>query len=107
MRTKLEEGVGHFYYGIEGASGEQRRLELAKLLYEGGLALMSSVRKFKVMIVFALFLILPFALLEVYVVVRFGFSEPYSHWFSVPMGVASFFLLQFAIGYGVVKGWAD
>jgi hypothetical protein len=53
------------------------------------------------------FLILPFALLEVYVVVRFGFSEPYSYWFSIPMDVVSFILLQFAIGYGVVKGWAD
>lgn len=31
------EGVGHFYYGIDGVSGEQRRLELAKSLYAGGL----------------------------------------------------------------------
>ncbi|MBX8600677.1 alpha/beta hydrolase [Pseudomonas cichorii] len=31
------EGMGHFYYGIDGASGEQRRLELAKSLYAEGL----------------------------------------------------------------------
>ena len=68
---------------------------------------MNSAKKVKTMIVFALFLILPFALLEAYVVIRFGFSEPYSYWFSIPLGGASFLLLQFAIGYGVVKGWAD
>ena len=32
-----EDGVGHFYYGIDGPSGEQRRLELAKSLYAEGL----------------------------------------------------------------------
>ncbi|WP_321370664.1 thioesterase domain-containing protein [Pseudomonas extremaustralis] len=31
------EGVGHFYYGIDGASGEARRLELANFLYVEGL----------------------------------------------------------------------
>ena len=67
---------------------------------------MNSAKKVKAMIVLALLLILPFALLEAYVVIRFGFSEPYSYWFSVPMGIVSFLLLQFAIGYGVVKGWA-
>lgn len=32
-----KEGVGHFYYGIDGQSGEQRRLELARALYAEGL----------------------------------------------------------------------
>ncbi|WP_454846754.1 hypothetical protein [Pseudomonas farris] len=58
------------------------------------------------MIILALALILPFALFETYVVIRFGFAEPYSYLFSVPLGIVSFLLLQFAIGYGVVKGWA-
>lgn len=31
------EGIGHFYYGIDGASGEARRLELANTLYAEGL----------------------------------------------------------------------
>lgn len=35
--TSLQEGVGHFYYGIDGSSGEQRRLELARSLYNRGL----------------------------------------------------------------------
>ncbi|WP_414911255.1 hypothetical protein [Pseudomonas sp. IT-P44] len=87
-------------------SGEQRRLELAKTLYSRRLALMSSATKVKAMIIMAAALIVPFALLEIYAVVRFGFAEPYSYLLSVPLGVISFLLLQFAIGYGVVKGWA-
>jgi hypothetical protein len=35
--SERKEGVGHFYYGIDGPSGEQRRLELAKSLYAKGL----------------------------------------------------------------------
>jgi pimeloyl-ACP methyl ester carboxylesterase len=35
--SERKEGVGHFYYGIDGPSGEQRRLELAKFLYAQGL----------------------------------------------------------------------
>lgn len=67
---------------------------------------MSSAQKVRVMILVALALILPFAIFEAYVVLRFGFSEPYSYWFSVPSGVVSFLVLQFAICYSVVKGWA-
>jgi len=67
---------------------------------------MSSARKVTAILILALVLILPFALFESYVVIRFGFSEPYSYLFSFPMGVVSFLLLQFALGYAVVKGWA-
>jgi hypothetical protein len=35
--SERKEGVGHFYYGIDGPSGEQRRRELAKSLYAQGL----------------------------------------------------------------------
>ena len=35
--TSRQEGVGHFYYGIDGESGKQRRLELARYLYDKGL----------------------------------------------------------------------
>jgi hypothetical protein len=66
---------------------------------------MSNAKKVRAMTIAALVLILPFALFEIYAVVRFGFAEPYSYMFSVPLGVVSFLLLQFAIGYGVVKGW--
>lgn len=64
-----------------------------------------SSQKVRTMIFVALALILPFALFEIYVVLKFGFSEPYSYWFSVPSGVVSFFVLQFALCYSVVKGW--
>jgi hypothetical protein len=66
---------------------------------------MSSAKKVRAMMIAALALILPFALFEIYAVARFGFAEPYSYMFSVPLGGVSFLLLQFAIGYGVVKGW--
>lgn len=66
---------------------------------------MSSAKKVRAMMIAALALILPFALFEIYAVARFGVAEPYSYVFSVPLGVVSFLLLQFAIGYGVVKGW--
>lgn len=66
---------------------------------------MHSAKKIRAMIILALALISPFALFEAYVVIRFGFAEPYSYLFSVPLGIVSFLLLQFAIGYGVVKGW--
>jgi hypothetical protein len=67
---------------------------------------MSSAKKVKAMIIIAIAMIVPFALSETYTVVRFGFAEPYSYLLSVPLGISSFLLLQFAIGYGVVKGWA-
>lgn len=34
---KRQQGAGHFYYGIDGPSGDERRLSLAKSLYEEGL----------------------------------------------------------------------
>jgi pimeloyl-ACP methyl ester carboxylesterase len=34
---KRQQGAGHFYYGIDGPSGDERRLSLAKSLYEKGL----------------------------------------------------------------------
>jgi hypothetical protein len=68
---------------------------------------MSSAKKVSAMIIIAIALIVPFALSEIYVVVRFGFAEPYSYLLSVPLGIISFLLLQFAIGYGVVKGWVN
>ncbi|MDR8367757.1 hypothetical protein [Pseudomonas sp. JL3] len=67
---------------------------------------MSSAKKVRAMIIIAIALVAPFAMFEIYAVVRFGFAEPYSYLLSVPLGVISFLLLQFAIGYGVVKGWA-
>ncbi|APC16866.1 hypothetical protein BLL42_14415 [Pseudomonas frederiksbergensis] len=67
---------------------------------------MSSAKKVRAMIILALALIVPFVLFEIYTVVRFGFAEPYSYLFSVPLGIISLLLLQFAVGYGVVKGWA-
>jgi hypothetical protein len=67
---------------------------------------MSSAKKIRAMIIIAIAMIVPFALSEIYAVVRFGFAEPYSYLLSVPLAIISFLLLQFAIGYGVVKGWA-
>jgi hypothetical protein len=67
---------------------------------------MSSAKAVRAMIIIAIALIAPFALFEIYAVVRFGFAEPYSYLLSVPLGIISFLLLQFAIGLGVVKGWA-
>lgn len=66
---------------------------------------MNSARKVRSMIVVAIALIFPFALLEVYVVLKFGFLEPYSYWYSVPSAIISFFVLQFAVCYSCVKGW--
>ncbi|WP_313116455.1 hypothetical protein [Ectopseudomonas guguanensis] len=34
---KRQQGVGHFYYGIDGPSGDERRMSLAKYLYGKGL----------------------------------------------------------------------
>ncbi|WP_217477783.1 hypothetical protein [Stutzerimonas stutzeri] len=55
----------------------------------------------------AVILIAPFAVFEAYIVSRYGYAEPYSYVFSIPLGVISYLLIQFAIGYGVVKGWAS
>ncbi|VVQ34678.1 hypothetical protein PS943_03916 [Pseudomonas fluorescens] len=66
---------------------------------------MGSAKTVRAMIIIAIALIAPFALSEIYAVIRFGFAEPYSYLLSVPLGIISFLLLQFAIGYGVVKGW--
>jgi len=66
---------------------------------------MSFAKKVRVMILLALALVLPFAVFEVYVVTVYGFAEPYSYFFSVPLAVVSFLLVQFVVGYAVVKGW--
>lgn len=68
---------------------------------------MSSATKAMALIILAVSLIAPFAVFEAYIVFRYGYAEPYSYMFSIPMGVASYFLIQFSIGYGVVKGWAN
>lgn len=68
---------------------------------------MSSAKAVRAMIIIALALIAPFALFEIYAVIRFRFAEPYSYLLSVPLGIISFLFLQFAIGLGVVKGWAS
>jgi len=60
-----------------------------------------------ILIVVAVILIAPFAVFEAYIVFRYGYAEPYSYLFSIPLGMISYFLIQFAIGYGVVKGWAS
>ncbi|MFL1552447.1 hypothetical protein ACI77I_25745 [Pseudomonas sp. D47] len=67
---------------------------------------MSNAKAVRAMIIIAIALIAPFALFEIYAVIRFGFAEPYSYLLSVPLGIISFLLLQFAIGLGVIKGWA-
>jgi hypothetical protein len=67
---------------------------------------MNSARKVRIVIIIAIALIAPFTVLEIYAVVRFGFSDPYGYLFSVPLAIISFLLMQFAIGYGVVKGWS-
>ena len=67
---------------------------------------MTSAKKVILTIIVALAMILPFALLEVYFLVKSGFSEPYSYFVSVPLAIFSFFILQVALGYGAVKGWS-
>ncbi|MBX8600676.1 hypothetical protein K5D40_00295 [Pseudomonas cichorii] len=67
---------------------------------------MSSANKVKAMIIVALAMVLPFALFEMYVVLRFGVAEPYSYFLSAPLSVISFIVLQVAIGYGFLKGWS-
>ena len=67
---------------------------------------MSYALKVKLMIVLAVVLVLPFLVFEIYAVFKLGFVEPYSYALSVPMVVFSFVILQFAIGFGVVRGWS-
>lgn len=66
---------------------------------------MNSAIKVRVLIVLAISLVAPFAVFEAYIVLRYGYAEPYSYIFSIPLGVISYFAIQFAIGYAVVKGW--
>lgn len=66
---------------------------------------MSSAAKVNVMFIMVVALVAPVALLEISAVARFGFAEPYGFFLSIPLAIVSFLLLQFAIGYGVVKGW--
>ncbi|WP_308580786.1 hypothetical protein [uncultured Pseudomonas sp.] len=67
---------------------------------------MSYALKVKLMIVLAVVLVLPFLVFEIYAVFKLGFVEPYSYALSVPIVVFSFVILQFAIGFGVVRGWS-
>lgn len=67
---------------------------------------MSYALKVRLMILAAIALVLPFSIFEVYVVCTLGSAEPYSYFLSIPLAIVSFFLLQFALGYSVVKGWA-
>jgi hypothetical protein len=68
--------------------------------------LTSCAKKVRAIILLALALVLPFAVFEIYVVTVHGFAEPYSYFFSVPLAVVSFLLVQLVVGYAVVKGWA-
>lgn len=67
----------------------------------------SSVPFIKKLLLTAIVLVAPFSAFEAYFVLSYGYAEPYSYMFSIPLGVISYFLIQFAIGYGVVKGWAN
>lgn len=64
-----------------------------------------SARAIQVMLLVAVCLIAPFAVLEVYLVVSIGMTEPYSYMWSIPLGICSFVLVQVALALGVVKGW--
>ena len=61
--------------------------------------------KVSALIVLAVSLIAPFAILETYLVVSIGMTEPYSYMWSVPLGACSFVLVQVVLALGVVKGW--
>lgn len=67
---------------------------------------MSSVYKVRAMIGIALAMLFPCALFEAYLVFRFGVAEPFSYFIFVPVLIASFVVLQAAIGYAFFKGWA-
>ena len=67
---------------------------------------MSCALKVKLMIIFAVVLVFPFSVFEIYVVFKLGFVESYSYFLSMPIVVFSFVVLQFAIGFGVVRGWS-
>ena len=53
----------------------------------------------------ALCLIAPFAILEIYLVVTIGMTEPYSYIWSIPLGIISFVLMQVALALSIVNGW--
>jgi hypothetical protein len=81
-------------------------LVVFRTLYLDGVAVMIHALRVKLMILAAIALVIPFSVFEIYVVLKFGLSEPYSYFLSVPLAVISFLILQMAIGYSVVKGWA-
>ncbi|WP_236179745.1 MULTISPECIES: hypothetical protein [Pseudomonas] len=68
---------------------------------------MNYAVKIKLMIFMAIALVFPFLVFEVFAVFKLDFAEPYSYALSVPLVIFSFFILQFAIGLSVVKGWAS
>ncbi len=67
---------------------------------------MSYALKVKSLILLAVVLVLPFSVFEIYAVFKLGYAEPYSYFLSVPIVVFSFVVLQFAIGFSVLKGWS-
>lgn len=66
---------------------------------------MNSAKKARLLIILATSLVAPFAVFEAYIVLKYGYAEPYSYIFSIPLGVISYIAIQFTIGYAVVKGW--
>lgn len=58
---------------------------------------MSCALKVKLMIIFAVVLVFPFSVFEIYVVFKLGFVEPYSYFLSMPIVV--FFFCCFAVCY--------
>lgn len=64
-----------------------------------------SARTIQIILLIAVMLIAPFAILEFYLVATIGMTEPYSYIWSIPLGACSFILMQIALALGVVKGW--
>lgn len=67
--------------------------------------MISSARAIQIILLIAVLLIAPFAILEIYLVATIGMTEPYSYIWSIPLGFCSFILMQIALALGVVKGW--
>lgn len=64
-----------------------------------------TVKTTQAIMLIAVFMIAPFAILEIYLVATIGMTEPYSYIWSIPLGVVSFALMQAALLLGMVKGW--
>lgn len=59
-----------------------------------------SARAIQIILLIAVLLIAPFAILEIYLVTTIGMTEPYSYIWSIPLGFCSFILIQIAPGFG-------